>query len=159
MKKTASNRIEFEQFVHLDLGMFHVTKAGNGNLCRVVGWLRGEKSPSREAGPPEQPQHSLRRPLAQPRSAVAPKNNSRPSRIPFFRRAAPPTTREQPTHHEFPHNFDSYIAIAPPRVGLQAASAHPTDSKSDKLLAGAGRKYSGEGACRRSPRWLPMGFR
>ena len=48
------------------LGMFPVTEAGHSNLCGIVGFLRGEKPPLREVGPPEQSQCDLRRPLASP---------------------------------------------------------------------------------------------
>ena len=65
-------------------GMFHVAEASHANLRCVIDCLLGEKPSLREVGPTDQSQRDLRRPLAQPRPSVAPKQVSSPPQTKYF---------------------------------------------------------------------------
>ena len=112
----------FGEFCAPRIGMFYVTEAGHANWCHVVGGLRGEKPSLREAGAPEQPQRSLRRPLAQPRPLATLRNQSKPPHKPNFRRPAPRKLHDQLPHHDFAQKFDRYIPVAVARVGRRGGA-------------------------------------
>ena len=110
--------------------MFHVTEAGHANLWGVVGCFRGEKTQSREVGPPEQSQRDLRMPLAQPRPYAPPKKDSRPPPTQFFHPFLPPKPHEHQPGHDLAQNS---IGVSPsllPEWGFGAAPAHPRYPKS-----------------------------
>ena len=145
--------------------------AWHANLCGVVCWFRGGKSPlrAREVGPQDQPQRDLPRSSAQPTRARRLKK-IKAAANPAFRRAVleQPTTRP---HHAFPRDSDSYRAVVPPRAGRyfrvasgDRTSTYDMDGKAPLLLVSARknscrRRRSGEGACLCSSRRLPKSVR
>ena len=113
--------------------------AGDAGLCRVVGWLRSEKPPSRGAGPPEQPQRGLRRIVVPARSPAAAQNHPKANSNPVFRRAVPPRARERPPSYQIKSSVTSSTAALPsllPVWGVRAALALSSDPKGDRLRAG-----------------------
>ena len=126
-------------------------EASHANLSCVVDCLTAEIHHSRETGPPEQPQHEVRRPLAQSRPSAVPQNFTRPSQTQFF---IPLTGTDQVTT-----SLRSSIAVPPsllPAWGFGAASSHPRRPKSDSLFGGAGRSNRPFTAAPRGGRGLSL---
>ena len=118
--------------------MYHVTEAGHTNWCHVVGWLRGERPPLREVGPPEQPQRGLRRSLAQRRPPATLRKQSRPPQTPFF---VALHLESNTTNYHITTSLRSSTAISPsllPVSGGRVAPVHPRDAYSHSLLVAAG---------------------
>ena len=102
-------------FVLFNLGSlsnstWHVpaTEASRANLC-VVDCFTGEIHQSREAGPPQQPQREVRRPLAQSRPSVAPQKIKLAVANPVFPPSLPRNPHEHRRSHEFAQGFDHHI--------------------------------------------------
>lgn len=131
----------------------HATDVVHATLCGAAGYFKGEKRPLLEVAPPEQSQHNLRSPLAQPRPSAAPKNKPRP----------PPTQVFVAVHPGRParNNYSSTSLRASigvfqsllPAWGSGAAPAHIRDSKSDNLpLTVASKKQMSPAATARRGR-------
>ena len=109
-------------------GLFCVTAAGHANWCHVVRRLRGEKSPLREVGPPEQPQRGLRRSVAQRRPPVTLRKQPRPPPTQFF---VALHLGSYTTNYHMTTSLASSTAISPsllPVSGGGVAPTHPRDA-------------------------------
>ena len=139
--------------------MFHETEANQANLCLVVDCFRGEIHQFREAGPPERPQREARWLLAQSRPPTPPRKKSEGRRKPSLSSLFSSQANEHQPGYDFAQEFDRCIPVAAARGGHWGGASPPKRSKSDKLLAGAGKtslplpRRSGQEARRRSPRW------
>ena len=112
-------------------GVFHETEANHANLCLVADSFRAEIHQYREAGPPEQPHHEARRPLAQSRPPTAPKKNQGLSQTQLFIFLC---LLNHASTDQATTSFRSSMLVA---WGFGAALAHPRNPKSNSLLSGA----------------------
>ena len=141
IESNRSDRIEFEEFVP----PWEPQVPRNPSMARKIVRCRRllqrrEVAIARGPGPPKRPQRDLWRPLVQPRPSPAPQKNPRPPQTQFF--VVLYLQRHASTLH-ITSSLITSIATLPslfPARGFRAASYHPTDPKSDGLLAGAGRK-------------------
>ena len=123
--------------------MFHVTEAWHANnLCGVVGLLqRREASIARDRTTGAGAARPPKVPLAPPRPSAARQKRSRPPQTLFFVALC---RQGHVSIHLITSSLRTSTAALPsllPAWGFRAAaSAQPTDPKSDRLLAGAGRK-------------------
>ena len=121
-------------------------------MCRVVSCFRGDKPPLRKAGPPEQPQHDLRRQHSLHRTPAVHEKTSGPRQTQFF--VAMHLQRHASNHHIATSLRTSTAVLPSPLLmwGFMAESAHPTDPKSDRRFAGPGRKHQPAAASLRGGR-------